>query len=71
MRPIPKKGYLLDTCVLLYWAKGTKGIIAEELRKILEDLENPVYVSAISMWEIAIKRQKDQRKNTNKLEMSD
>lgn len=45
--------YLLDTHVLLWWYLGDKSLSAR-YRSILEDdLEEPVGVSAISLWEIA------------------
>ncbi len=46
---------LLDTHVLLWWLDDpTK--ISESTRDQIADLENEVLVSAVSCWEIAIKR---------------
>ncbi|WGK68608.1 type II toxin-antitoxin system VapC family toxin [Candidatus Haliotispira prima] len=67
-RPTATKAYLLDTCALLYWAKGT---MVQELQKFLQRPDIPVYLSAVSLWEIAIKRHKDNKNKTNKLVMSD
>ena len=48
--------YLLDTCVLLWWVNGSDKIGPEALHR-LNDINNTVYVSAASIWEIAIKVQ--------------
>lgn len=46
---------LLDTHVLLWWLDDPSKI-SESTRKQIADLENEVLVSAVSCWEIAIKR---------------
>ena len=48
--------YLLDTCVLLWWVNGSKNIGQKTISQ-LNNIENSVYVSAASIWEIAIKVQ--------------
>lgn len=45
---------LLDTHVLL-WALDTPSRLAIDIRRDLEDPQTPVYFSAASIWEIAIK----------------
>lgn len=45
---------LLDTHVFL-WVIGDSGKLSERVRDEVTDSENKVYVSAISLWEIAIK----------------
>ena len=46
---------LLDTHVLLWWLADDRRLKAPE-RKAIADREALVYVSAVSIWEIAIKR---------------
>jgi PIN domain nuclease of toxin-antitoxin system len=46
---------LLDTHVLL-WAAGQPDRLSERARSLLEDPDNTVMFSAISLWEIAIKQ---------------
>lgn len=45
---------LLDTCTLL-WALFDNKRISKEVGELLEDINNDIYVSAASLWEIAIK----------------
>lgn len=46
---------LLDTHILLWWLVDTHQI-KKEAREIISLVENPVYVSAASFWELAIKK---------------
>jgi PIN domain nuclease of toxin-antitoxin system len=46
---------LLDTHVLLWWLKGAPEL-QPALREAIADPANLVYVSAVSIWEIEIKR---------------
>lgn len=46
--------YLLDTCVWL-WLVSEPERLRSDLRSLLADLSAPVYLSAASAWEIAIK----------------
>lgn len=48
--------YLLDTHVFL-WSFLDTSKLSGAVRDILENNENPVFVSSISFWEIAIKEQ--------------
>jgi PIN domain nuclease of toxin-antitoxin system len=45
---------LLDTHVLL-WAAGNAGKLSRKARKLLNDPDNTLVFSAVSLWEIAIK----------------
>jgi PIN domain nuclease of toxin-antitoxin system len=45
---------LLDTHILL-WALGDPGRLGPTTRAVLEDVENEVFFSAASIWEIAVK----------------
>ncbi len=45
---------LIDTDVFL-WAAGIDGRLSESARELLEDPELPIFFSAASAWEIAIK----------------
>ncbi len=45
---------LLDTHVFL-WAAGIEGSLSANARMLLEDTKLPIYFSAVSAWEIAIK----------------
>jgi len=46
---------LLDTHVLLWWDSGG-GRLSREARRVIADPGNQVFVSAVSVWEMAIKR---------------
>lgn len=46
---------LLDTHILL-WAAGQPERLSEQARTFLEDEQNELVFSAVSIWEIAIKR---------------
>lgn len=45
---------LLDTHILLWWLSDDKRL-SKEAEKIIKDGDNQVYVSAASIWEVAIK----------------
>ena len=45
---------LLDTHVAL-WAVRNAPRLSHRARELIGDLDNPVYVSVVSLWEIAIK----------------
>ena len=45
---------LLDTHVLLWWFQGGEQL-SKKARSIIEDAETDALVSAVSVWEIAIK----------------
>lgn len=47
--------YLLDTCVLLYATIDTTKL-SKTCKKTLENSNNQLYLSIVSIWEIAIKR---------------
>ena len=46
---------LLDTHVLLWWLSGDKSLGANA-KNLIASMDNVAYVSAASIWEIAIKR---------------
>jgi PIN domain nuclease of toxin-antitoxin system len=46
---------LLDTHLLL-WAAATPERLSDEASSLIQDSENRLYFSAVSIWEIAIKR---------------
>ena len=48
---------LLDTCSLL-WALFDDKKLPESVREMLKNIDNDVYVSSASLWEIAIKNTK-------------
>lgn len=45
---------LLDTHLILWW-QGAKARVPPTVRDLIEGTEAPVYVSRVSLWEIAIK----------------
>ena len=45
---------LLDTHVLI-WSHVSPNKLSKDIKKILEDNENTLYVSVISLWEISLK----------------
>jgi len=47
--------FLLDTHLLL-WAADASEKLSPEARALLSDVENEIFFSAASLWEIAIKR---------------
>lgn len=47
--------YLLDTHVLL-WAAGQPERLSESVHGVLQDRQNQLYFSSVSIWEIVIKR---------------
>ncbi|WP_419800839.1 type II toxin-antitoxin system VapC family toxin [Mucilaginibacter sp.] len=46
--------YLLDTHVLL-WAINDDTKLSENVKERIKDIENSIFVSAISFWEISLK----------------
>ena len=46
---------LLDTQIALWWLGDTPEL-TDAVREVVQDSDNVVYVSAASVWEIAIKR---------------
>ncbi|MFL5872438.1 MAG: type II toxin-antitoxin system VapC family toxin [Solirubrobacterales bacterium] len=46
---------LLDTYVVLWWMAGEQDLVGEEARAAIE-MGTPVLVSAVVLWEVAIKR---------------
>jgi PIN domain nuclease of toxin-antitoxin system len=51
---VPKARLLLDTHALLWWAVGGRAL-PRRVRRLVEDEETTVVVSAASAWEIATK----------------
>ncbi len=51
---------LLDTHVLL-WAAGEPGCLSADARALIDSVENDLFFSAVSIWEIAIKRRLGRR----------
>ena len=47
--------YLLDTHVLLWWLEDNK-ILSKKTKAIIANPDNTVFVSAVSTWEITIKK---------------
>jgi PIN domain nuclease of toxin-antitoxin system len=47
--------FLLDTHVLLWWDQGAM-TLTKRVRELISDEENEIFVSAASVWEIAVKR---------------
>jgi PIN domain nuclease of toxin-antitoxin system len=48
--------YLLDTHVLLWWLANPKQL-SQKSQNIITDKANRIFVSSISMWEMAIKQE--------------
>ena len=53
--PRPTVSYLLDTRVLLWWIGDDRRLRADA-RKTVRDPDHEIVVSAVSIWEAAIKR---------------
>ena len=45
---------LLDTCAFLLWTQGAPQV-SEEVRRLVADPANDVYVSSVTAWEIGVK----------------
>jgi PIN domain nuclease of toxin-antitoxin system len=58
--------FLLDTCALI-WSLEDNPCLLPEVREQISDSLNEVFVSAISVWEIEIKRKKGQLKTPENL----
>lgn len=57
------KGFLLDTHVFVWWMEKSQQIPAN-LYNILNDPQNSVYLSVVSIWEMVLKRAKGKLKTT-------
>ncbi|MCW5313921.1 PIN domain-containing protein [Nostoc sp. KVJ3] len=57
---------LLDTCALI-WSLEDNPCLLPEARQQISDSSNKVFVSAVSVWEIEIKRKKGQLKTPENL----
>ena len=44
-------GYLLDTCTFLWAIRGSSNL-SDDARKIIENVDIPLYISAVSAYEI-------------------
>lgn len=51
------KNILIDTHVLLWWLSDNASL-GKKSRNIISDERNDIYVSAVSTWEISIKKNK-------------
>lgn len=58
--------FLLDTCALI-WSLEDNPCLLPEAREQISDSLNKVFVSAVSVWEIEIKRKKGQLKTPENL----
>lgn len=56
--------YLLDTHILLWWLSGDKKL-NRKIKELIENNEIQIFVSAVTCWEIALK------KSLNKLKAPD
>ena len=48
------EAYLIDTHVLLWYIKGEKRL-SQPVKKLIDSVDNIIYISKVSLWEIAIK----------------
>jgi PIN domain nuclease of toxin-antitoxin system len=61
--------YLIDTHILLWWLENSPKL-KKSVKKILENSDNQIYVSSVSVWEIVIKKTlKKLEAPTNLIEM--
>jgi len=49
--------FILDTHVLLWWLEGSKRL-KKDIKNLIADEQNQVFVSVVSFWEISIKNRK-------------
>lgn len=59
--------FLLDTHVLL-WALGNPSALNSKTRQLIQDVRNTIFVSAASVWEIAVKKALGKLEAPNNLE---
>ncbi len=50
-----KNTYLIDTHILLWWLSDDKKL-SKNARSLIEDADNRILASSVSVWEIAIKK---------------
>jgi len=50
--------YLLDTHILIWFLKGDKSVLSDDIIELIKDSDNEVYYSVASLWEVAIKYSK-------------
>jgi len=48
--------YLLDTHILLWWLQGDDDKLGQKITRIIASPDHEIWVSAVSIWEIVIKR---------------
>jgi PIN domain nuclease of toxin-antitoxin system len=46
--------YLLDTHIFIWWSENNP-ILSKEIREVISNPKNSIYVSLVSAWEIVIK----------------
>ncbi len=46
--------YLLDTCIFLWWLENNEKL-SKKAKDIISDTSNIIFVSSVTIWEIAIK----------------
>ena len=46
--------YLLDTHAVL-WVIGSSNLLSKKVSEIIEDPDNQIYASSVSLWEISLK----------------
>ena len=51
--------YLLDTHILIWFLKGDNSFLTDEVINLIENIENKIYFSIVSLWEVAIKYSKN------------
>ncbi|MBM3886909.1 type II toxin-antitoxin system VapC family toxin, partial [Candidatus Dependentiae bacterium] len=47
--------YLIDTHILLWWLANDKKL-TKKIRNVIQDPENHIFVSSVSVWEVSIKK---------------
>lgn len=47
--------YLIDTHTLI-WAISDTNKLSRKVRKLIENLDNKIYISVVSLWEITVKK---------------
>jgi len=54
VRELTNMNLLLDTCVVIWWLSEPEKL-KKKVRSIIADINNEVFVSAASIWEMSIK----------------
>ncbi|MEK7572212.1 MAG: type II toxin-antitoxin system VapC family toxin [Patescibacteria group bacterium] len=53
------KSFLIDTHIFIWWMENSKNL-SSEIKQLLQDPQQKVFLSVVSIWEMLIKQSKNQ-----------